>query len=129
MQAQVKQTTQAINRLHNLLARVFPELAILANDFAAGWVLDLLEKYPTAQRIGQARLASLQNIPYLPEDKAEALASGRPAIGRLARGAVAETLVRDLVAQVRHSQQAEQTMRRFAQRRLRRTARRRDIGN
>jgi len=29
LQAQVKQTTQAINRLHNLLARVFPELATL----------------------------------------------------------------------------------------------------
>src|SRR3984885_16346489 len=30
LQAQVKQKTQAINRLHNLLARVFPELAPLA---------------------------------------------------------------------------------------------------
>ena len=29
LQSKVKQTTQAINRLHNLLARVFPELATL----------------------------------------------------------------------------------------------------
>src|SRR5271165_5152436 len=35
LQAQVKQSTQAINRLHNLMARVFPELATLADDFAA----------------------------------------------------------------------------------------------
>ena len=32
LQAQVKQTTQAINRLHNLMARVFPELATLTKD-------------------------------------------------------------------------------------------------
>src|SRR5262249_32794227 len=47
LQAHVKQTTQAINRLHNLLARVFPELATLTDDVAAGWVLRLLAKYPT----------------------------------------------------------------------------------
>src|SRR5271165_6861296 len=37
LQAQVKQTTQAIHRLHNLLARVFPELAVLVADLAACW--------------------------------------------------------------------------------------------
>src|SRR5205823_3916640 len=50
LQAKVKQSTQAINRLHNLLARVFPELATLSEDIAAAWVLSLLDKYPTAQR-------------------------------------------------------------------------------
>src|SRR5262249_2446976 len=59
LEAQVKQTTQATNRLHNLLARVFPELATLTDDIAAGWVLRLLEKYPTAERIAGAHLASL----------------------------------------------------------------------
>ena len=63
LQAKVKQSTQAINRLHNLLARVFPELATLTDDVAAAWVLRLLDKYPTAQRIGQARLHTLEKIP------------------------------------------------------------------
>ncbi|HSS98499.1 MAG TPA: hypothetical protein VLK33_15790, partial [Terriglobales bacterium] len=40
LQAQTKQTTQTINRLHNLLARVFPELANVTKDFAAAWVLE-----------------------------------------------------------------------------------------
>src|SRR6266436_1443332 len=44
LQAKVKQSTQAINRLHNLLARVFPELANLTDDIAAAWVLRLLDK-------------------------------------------------------------------------------------
>src|SRR5262249_6603116 len=34
LQAQVKQTTQAVNRLHNLLARVFPELATITQNVA-----------------------------------------------------------------------------------------------
>src|SRR5258708_27196247 len=73
LQSQVKQTTQAINRLHNLLARVFPELATLTNHIAAGWVLRLLDKYPTAALIAQARRATLEKIPHLPRELAEAL--------------------------------------------------------
>jgi transposase len=111
LQAQVKQSTQAINRLHNLLARVFPELAMLAKDFAAGWVLELLDKYPTTERIAQARLSSLENIGHMPQDKPALIQqAARQSVGSLA-GAVAETLVRDLVSQVRHCEQAEARMR------------------
>lgn len=111
LQAQVKQTTQATNRLHNLMARVFPELAMLANDFAARWVLALLDKYPTPERIAQARLTSVANIPHLPADKAEPLhQAAQQSVGSLS-GAVAECLVRDLVTHVRHCEQAEQNMR------------------
>jgi transposase len=111
LQAQIKQSTQAINRLHNLLARVFPELALFADDLAVGWVLHLLDKYPSAQRIGQARLATLQAIPYVPQDKIEPLhQAAKHSVGSL-QGAVAEALIRDLVMQVRHAQCAEQKMR------------------
>ena len=105
LQAQTKQTTQTINRLHNLLARVFPELANVAKNVAAAWVLNLLTKYPSAAKIGQARLASLQNITYLSETKAQQL--HQVAVNSVSsfRGAVAETLVRHLVAEVRHSQE------------------------
>jgi transposase len=111
LQAQVKQSTQAINRLHNLLARVFPELATLTKDIAAGWVLHLLDKYPTAPRIAQARLSSLENIPYLPQDKARAIhEAAQRSVGSL-HGEVAEALVRELVAQLRHCQAAEHKLR------------------
>jgi len=111
LQAQIKQATQAVNRLHNLLARVFPELALFANNFAAAWVLELLTKYPSAAKIGQARLASLKNIPYLPKAKAEDLhQAARQSVGTL-RGTVAETLVRELVGEVRHSQATESKLR------------------
>jgi transposase len=111
LQAKVKQSTQAINRLHNLLARVFPELASLTEDLAARWVLQLLDKYPTAERIAQARLVSLQKIPYLSAELAEQVQlAARQSIASV-RGEVAAALVRDLVAQVQHSQHAEHHLR------------------
>jgi endonuclease III len=111
LQAQVKQSTQAINRLHNLLARVFPELATLTDDMSAGWVLSLLEKYPTAERIGQAKLASLAKIPHMADERAQAIhQAARQTVATL-RGPVVETLIHSLVAQVRHSRNAENQLR------------------
>ncbi|MFI5104401.1 MAG: transposase [Terriglobales bacterium] len=111
LQAQTKQTTQAINRLHLHLARVFPELANVTNNFAATWVLELLDKYPSAAKIGQARLTSLEKIPYLTKDKAQKVQQAAAhSIGSL-RGAVAEGLVRNLVDAVRHSQAMENKLR------------------
>jgi transposase len=111
LQAKVKQSTQAINRLHNLLARVFPELATLTDDVTTAWVLHLLEKYPTAQRIAQARLATLQKIPYFAPELAEQVQLVAGQSVACLNGDVAETLIRDLVAQVRHTQSAEEKMR------------------
>jgi transposase len=111
LQAKVKQSTQAINRLHNLLARVFPELATLTDDVAAAWVLHLLDKYPTAERIAQARLATLQKIPYLSQELAQQVQLAAQQSIACLRGDIAEALIRDLVAQVRHCRQAEHKMR------------------
>jgi transposase len=111
LQARVKQTTQAINRLHNLLARAFPELATLTDDVSAGWVLRLLEKYPTAERIAQAHRATLEKIPHLSAAQAEALhQAARDSVATL-HGDVAEALVRALVTEVRHCQKAENDLR------------------
>jgi transposase len=113
LRAKVKQSTQAINRLHNLLARVFPELANLTEDITAAWTLELLDKYPTAQRIGQARLATLQKIPYLTPELAEQLHLVAQQSVACLSGDVAEALARELVDQVRHTQRAEEQMRRL----------------
>jgi transposase len=111
LQSKVKQTTQAINRLHNLLARGFPELATLTEDISAGWVLKLLDKYPTAERIAQAQIASLEKIPYLSVEQAQAVHQAAKQSVASLHGDLAEALVRDLVEQVRHSQRAEQKLR------------------
>jgi transposase len=111
LQAQVKETTRAVNRLHNILARTFPELATLTEDIAAGWVVRLLDQYPTAERIAAAHLTSLEKIPHLSHEQAQALhQAARQSVATL-RGEAAETLVRHLVTQVRHNQLVEKQLR------------------
>jgi transposase len=101
LQAVVRQRTRLVNQLHHLLALVFPELALLVKDIAAGWVLELVQRYPTATLLAKATEADLDTIPYLP-------AKHRAALLRLAGSSVAsldgtgvEELVRDQVRQVR----------------------------
>lgn len=108
LQSQRRQTTRRVNQLHNHLSRAFPELALLAQDFSADWVLKLLEKYPTVERIAAAR--TLTQIRRIDQQRAEALQdAARRSVGSL-KGPVAEQFVRQLVQQVRQSQQAEQDL-------------------
>jgi transposase len=104
LQAVVRQRTRLVNQLHQLLARTFPELALLVRDISTGWVLELLTRYPTARHLARARTENLHAIPYLPHDRvADLLAAARDSIGSL-QGDVAEDLVRDQVRQVRDTQ-------------------------
>jgi len=100
LQVKVRDATRAANRLHNLLARVFPELANLAPQLTASWVLTLLAKYPTPQKIARAHVATIKRIPYAPEKKINAIhqAAGK-SIGCL-QGAAAESLARLAVEEV-----------------------------
>lgn len=110
LEGQIKDTTRAKNRLHNLLARVFPELATIVPDLAAAWVLTLLKKYPTPQRIVQADVDALKTIPYIKLDRAQQVhAAAQATIGSL-RGALAESLVIQSVEQLQHCAAAEKTL-------------------
>jgi transposase len=110
IQSQRRQSTRSVNQLHNHLARVFPELAVLVSDLSAEWVLKLLDKYPTPQRIAAARATSLEQIPHVDHERALSLqAAARDSTGIL-RGDLAEALVRHLVAAVQQSQRAERTL-------------------
>lgn len=40
LHAVVRQRTRLVNQLHQLLARPFPELAVLVRDITTGWVLE-----------------------------------------------------------------------------------------
>ena len=63
LQAIVRQRTRLLNQFHHLLALTFPELALRTKDLAAGWVLELIQRYPTAQRLTAATPADLAAIP------------------------------------------------------------------
>jgi transposase len=110
LEAQVKDTTRAVNRLHNLLARVFPELATLVRNLNCAWLLRLLKKYPTPKHLAQAHLNSLSKIPYLKTDLAEKIQSAaRNSVGSFS-GELAELLMAESVDQVQHCRQAEKCL-------------------
>lgn len=99
--AATRQRTRLINQLHQLLARTFPELALVTKDISVGWCRELLHRYPTARLLARATAADLQSIPYLPHARiADLLARARDSVGAL-DGSVMEELVRDQVRQVR----------------------------
>lgn len=110
LESQVKTTTQAVNRLHNLLSRSFPELAGIVSDVAAGCVLALLAKYPTPARIGRASLASLEKIPYLGRERARKIHAAAKASVSSLQGELIEPLVRQAVAEVKQAQQSEKSL-------------------
>jgi transposase len=101
LQAVVKQRTRLVNQLHQLLARTFPELAMLVGDVTTGWVVELLHRYPTARLLAAATPTDLEAVPYLPHDRIEPLlAAARASVGSL-HGELADELVRDQLRQVR----------------------------
>lgn len=107
LESQSCQSTRLTNQLHNLLARVFPELAVLAPDLQAGWVLELLSRYPTPAQLGRARLTSLTAIAFLSEDKATRLHELAAQSVASLQGELAAALVQQLVRQLRHSLEEE----------------------
>jgi transposase len=110
LQAQSKDAVRAVNRLHNLVARVFPELEFVAKDISAAWVLKLLKAYPTAEKIARARLASLSGIPYLTESIAQTVqAAARHSVGTL-RGEIAEAMMAELVDQMSHAEKSKKRL-------------------
>jgi transposase len=101
LQAVVRQRTRLRNQFHHLLALTFPELALLTKDLAAGWVLELVHRYPTAACLAQATPTDLAAIPYLPDRHIPTLLEqARTSIASL-QGAAAHELVRDQVRQLR----------------------------
>lgn len=103
LQAVVRQRTRLLNQFHHLLALTFPELALLTRDLGAGWVLELMHRYPGATRLAGATPADLAAIPYLPDAQVAGLLGQAHASIASLSGATAEELVRDQVRQLRDS--------------------------
>jgi transposase len=108
LEGQVRQSTRLTNQLHNLLARVFPELATLITDRQANWVLQMLDKYPTPAILARCRLSTLAAIPHLNEDKAKPIHQAAAVSVASFSGDAAAGLVRQLVAQLRQSSVASE---------------------
>jgi transposase len=112
LESQAEHTTRLVNQLHNRLARVFPELAVVVPGLRAAWVLRLLARYPTPAKVAAAQPASLMNIPHLDRDKAEAIqAAARQTVADF-HGPVIAELIRQSVRSIQHSQKTARALRR-----------------
>jgi hypothetical protein len=95
LESQARQNTRVLNQLHNLLARTFPELARLVKDLGTGWVLKLLQRYPTAAQLAKARPSAIKTIAYLPHEHIPVIMQqARTSVASLT-GPAAEALVLD----------------------------------
>lgn len=101
LQAVVRQRTRLINQFHHLLALTYPELTLLTRDVAAGWVLELVHRYPTAAHLAQATPSELAAIPYLPEAQVTPLLQQACTSIASLTGQAIDELVRDHVRQLR----------------------------
>ena len=113
LQSQAADCTRAINQLHNLLARVFPELGTLTNNIAGTAILNLLSKYPTAEHVARARLESLQRIPHLKPELAKRLHEAAAISVASLRGPVAAQLIQHHVQQLKLRLQAKRKLERL----------------
>jgi transposase len=68
-----KQSTQLSNQLEKHVYKVFPELLGYCRSGFPSWVLELLEKYPTSEKISRATVNGLSKIKYITPKKAENL--------------------------------------------------------
>ena len=110
LESQTKRTTRLVNQWHNRLSRVFPELALIASRLSTAWVLRLMRKYPTPQRIAAARASSLSLIPHIDTERAEQLqTAARKTTGSMS-GPLIEVTVRLLAEEIIASQQVEKTL-------------------
>ena len=101
MEAATRQRTRLINQLHGMLARVFPELSVSVTDVSAGWVLTLLDKYPTPEKLSAAKPEVLARIPRLSLESAHSLKTAAAQSVGSNRGPIAEQLIRQKVRAIR----------------------------
>jgi transposase len=74
IQAVIKDQTRVKNRLEKLIYESFPELLGMAKGGSiTKWIVRLLMKYPSAQKVASAPIKSLIKIQGITKEKAEAL--------------------------------------------------------
>lgn len=97
-----KQSTQLFNQLESLVYNANPEILSYCKDGVPKWVLKVLEKYPTATKLGRAKYKALAKIPYVTEDRSkELIARAKKSIGS-AQDQAMESLIVSMVKQLLH---------------------------
>lgn len=98
----IKQHTALVNQLETLLYRAHPQLLTYLTNGAPQWILKLVERYPTAERLARARVSALAKIPYLRRERATKLIADAKQSVASASGPATEQLLSELARQILH---------------------------
>jgi len=78
-----KQSSQLSNQLEKLIYKVFPEVLVYARSGLPTWALQLLEEYPTTEKLSNATVKELTKIKYITPVRAEAIINkAKNSVGR-----------------------------------------------
>ncbi len=110
MEASASARTALINQLHNMLARAFPELAVIVKEISSVAILKLLHKYPTAERVAAARIASIKAIPYLDDQRATTIHEAAKTSTASNRSPTTELLIKQKVESILRELQTQRDL-------------------
>ncbi len=102
---QLKQQTQLINGLRQVLYSSFPEMGCYCRSSIPNWVLSVLVKYPTAAALKTATVAKLCKIDHVTEERAASLITKAKASVSSRTGNADNFLISSLAKQLLEKQQ------------------------
>lgn len=97
-----KQKTQLLNQLEFLLYSANPEAMTYCKERTPSWILEVLKRYPTAQKLSEALPESLAAIPFVSSRRAQELVDNAKRSVASTSDIVTEELIVDTVGQIAH---------------------------
>jgi len=101
-----KQQTQLLNQFESLLYNTHPQLVSYCKDSTPNWVLEVVQRYPTARRLSRVNAKTLAKINYVTLERAKELISdARKCIGA-AQDELTQLCMKSLAGQIIHLQRS-----------------------
>ena len=97
-----KQKVAIENQLESVLYSANPEVLIYCKKKKPHWLLQLLLKYPTAEKLSRAKVVSLTKIAYLKEKIAEKIIESAKQSVASSSGEIIEKLIVEMLNQILH---------------------------
>jgi transposase len=113
IQLQNKQKTQLINELKMCLYSGFPEMVRYCKQGIPVWVLELLKRYPTAEKAARLKSSQLIKIRYVTPEKAEAILAKAKETICSRHSSAQEFLIQNLARQIMEKQEIVEKAKKF----------------
>ena len=95
-----KQCAQLLNQLESQLYVAQPQLLHYCSDGVSNWLLQVLKKYPTAEKLALAKTKELSIIPFVTKQRAKELIEDAQKSVASTQGASMEMIIKSLAQQI-----------------------------